>query len=156
MGVEGMNACTTRFLRPGCLALTGFDRIPEILLDNPQFRRLCCANTWEGSHEAIAERGAQAVIPSRKNAKPWSPTSAGALARNETLQACRHLGRAIWRRWSGYHRRSRVETKMHCIKLLGQRLTARDFDRQITEVHIRVAILNRFTALGTPITQALA
>ncbi len=107
------------------------------------------------SHEAIAERGAQAVIPPRKNAKPWSPTSAGAIARNETLRACRHLGRAIWRRWSGYHRRSRVETKMHCIKLLGQRLTARDFDRQITEVHIRVAILNRFTALGTPITQTL-
>lgn len=107
------------------------------------------------SHEA-AVRGAQAVIPPRKNAKPWSPTSAGAIARNETLRACRHLGRAIWRRWSGYHRRSRVETKMHCIKLLGQRLTARDFDRQITEVHIRVAILNRFTALGTPITQALA
>ena len=108
------------------------------------------------SHEAIAERGAQAVIPPRKNAKPWSPTSVGAIARNETLRACRHLGRAIWRRWSGYHRRSRVETKMHCIKLLGQRLTARDFDRQITEVHIRVAILNRFTALGTPITQTLA
>ncbi|MFP2871877.1 IS5 family transposase [Acetobacter tropicalis] len=108
------------------------------------------------SHEAIAERGAQAVIPPRKNAKPWSPTSVGALARNETLRACRHLGRAVWRRWSGYHRRSRVETKMHCIKLLGQRLTARDFDRQITEVHIRVAILNRFTVLGTPITQALA
>ncbi|MBS1054952.1 IS5 family transposase [Gluconobacter kondonii] len=108
------------------------------------------------SHEAIAERDAQAVIPPRKNAKPWSPTSAGAIARNETLRACRHLGRAIWRRWSGYHRRSRVETKMHCIKLLGQRLTAHDFGRQITEVHIRVAILNRFTALGTPITQALA
>lgn len=44
---------------------------------------------------------------------------------------------------------------MHCIKLLGQRLTAHDFDRQITEFHIRVAILNRFTVLGTPITQAL-
>jgi hypothetical protein len=108
------------------------------------------------SHETIASRGAQAVIPPRKNARPWRPTSAGAIARNETLRTCRHLGRAIWRRWSGYHRRSRVETKMHCIKLLGQRLTARDFDRQITEVHIRVAILNRFTALGIPLTRAVA
>ncbi|GBQ23367.1 transposase [Gluconacetobacter sacchari DSM 12717] len=108
------------------------------------------------SHETIANRGAQAVVPPRKNAKPWRPTSAGAIARNETLRACRHLGRALWRRWSGYHRRSRVETKMHCIKLLGQRLTARDFDRQVTEVHIRVAILNRFTALGTPLTCAVA
>lgn len=107
------------------------------------------------SHETIAERRARAIIPPRKNAKPWCPTSPGAIARNEALRACRHLGRAIWRRWSGYHRRSRVETKMHCIKLLGQRLTARDFDRQITEVHIRVAILNRFTALGSPLTRAV-
>jgi len=29
----------------------------------------------------------------------------------------------------GYHRRSRVETTMDCVKLLGQRLMARDFDR---------------------------
>ena len=108
------------------------------------------------SYETIASRGAQAVIPPRKNARPWRPTSAGAIARNETLRTCRHLGRAIWRRWSGYHRRSRVETKMHCIKLLGQRLAARDFDRQITEVHIRVAILNRFTALGIPLTKPVA
>lgn len=45
---------------------------------------------------------------------------------------------------------------MHCIKLLGQRLTARNFDRQLTEVYVRVGILNRFTTLGTPITQAVA
>ncbi|MGX7347073.1 IS5 family transposase [Acetobacter pasteurianus] len=106
-------------------------------------------------HETIAERGAQAIIPPRKNAKPWRPISAGAIARNETLRACRHLGRAIWKRWSGYHRRSRVETKMHCIKLLGQRLSARNFDRQITEVHVRIAVLNRFTVLGSPLTRAV-
>ena len=34
-------------------------------------------------HEAIAARNAHAVIPPRKNAKPWKPTSAGAIARNE-------------------------------------------------------------------------
>lgn len=33
-----------------------------------------------------------------------------------------HLGRALWRRWSNYHRRSRVETKMNSFNLLGQRL----------------------------------
>ena len=41
---------------------------------------------------------------------------------------------------------------MHCIKLLGQRLMARDFDRQVAELQVRVAVLNGFTALGTPIT----
>jgi hypothetical protein len=36
---------------------------------------------------------------------------------------------------------------------LESKLSARDFDRQIAEVQVRVAILNAFTALGTPITE---
>jgi hypothetical protein len=107
-------------------------------------------------HDAIAERGAHAVIPPRRNAKPWKPDTAGAVARDEALRTSRRLGRTIWRRWSGYHRRSRVETKMQCVKLLGQRLMARDFDRQVAELHVRVAILNGYTALGTPVTKAVA
>ena len=54
-----------------------------------------------------------------------------------------------------YHRRSRVEKKMHCVKLLGQRLMARDFDRQVAEFQVRVAILNGFTALGIPVTKVV-
>jgi hypothetical protein len=60
-------------------------------------------------HDAIADRGAHAVIPPRKNAKPWKPDSAGAIARNEALSASRYLGRKIWRKWRGYHRLSRAE-----------------------------------------------
>ena len=67
-------------------------------------------------HDAIAARGAAAIIPPRKNAKPWKPDTAGAVARNEILRTSKRVGRTIWRRWSGYHRRSRAETKMHCIK----------------------------------------
>lgn len=104
---------------------------------------------------AIAARGAAAIIPPRKKGKPWKAVTAGAAARNEALRASKHLGRALWRRWSGYHRRSRVETKMHCVKLLGQRLAARDFDRQVAEFQVRVAILNGFTALGIPITEVV-
>jgi hypothetical protein len=105
-------------------------------------------------HDAIAARGAAAIIPPRRNARPWKPDTAGARARNEILRASKHLGRALWRNWSGYHRRSRVETKMNCVKLLGQRLMSREFDRQVAEVQIRVAVLNRFTALGIPMTVA--
>jgi len=42
---------------------------------------------------------------------------------------------------------------MHCVKLLGQRLRARDFDRQVAEFQVRVAVPNGFTALGTPVTE---
>ena len=107
-------------------------------------------------HDAVAARGAAAIIPPRKNAKPWRPDTAGAVARNEALRASRRLGCTIWRRWSGYHRRSRAETKMHCVKLLGQRLSARDFHRQVAEFQVRVAVLNGFTTLGRPITEAVA
>jgi hypothetical protein len=106
-------------------------------------------------HDAIADRGACAVIPPRKNAKPWKSITAGAVARNEALRASKYLGRALWRRWSGYHRRSRVETKMHCVKLLGQRLMARDFDRQVADFQVRVAMLNGYTALGIPVTKVV-
>ncbi len=106
-------------------------------------------------YDAIALRGASAVIPPRKNATPWKPTSAGAIARNEAVNASRYLGRSIWRRWSGDHRRSRVETKMHCVKLLGQSFMSRDFDRQVAEIQIRIAVLNRYTALGIPVTEAV-
>ena len=106
-------------------------------------------------HEAIALRQADAIIPIRKNAKPWKKNRAGAAARNEILRATRRLGRTIWKKWSGYHRRSLLETKMHCFKLLGERIMARDFDRQVAELQVRAAVLNRFTRLGTPITVAM-
>ena len=106
-------------------------------------------------HDAAANRGAHAVIPPRKNVKPWKPSTAGGIARNEALRASKYLGRAIWRTSSGYHRRSRTETKMHCLKLLGPSLMARDFDRQIAELHVRAAVLNGYTALGIPVTELM-
>ncbi len=42
---------------------------------------------------------------------------------------------------------------MNRLKLLGQRLAARDSDRQTAERQIRIAILNRSTALGIPVTR---
>ena len=100
----------------------------------------------------MAQRGAQAGSPLRKSAGPWGQALEGAGAGREALRACQRLGRRIWKKWSGYHRRSLVETKMHCIKRLGERVMARTFERQVTELHVRVALLNRFTQLGRPAT----
>ena len=41
---------------------------------------------------------------------------------------------------------------MHCIKLMGQSLMARNFDRQVAEIQVRIAVLNRYTELGIPVT----
>ena len=103
-------------------------------------------------HAAIAARGADAVIPVRRNGRPWTKDGLGVDARNEALRATKRLGRTIWKTRSDDHRRSLVETKMHCFKLLGQRVVARAFDRQITELKVRTAVLNRYSEIGTAVT----
>ena len=42
---------------------------------------------------------------------------------------------------------------MRCFKLLGERIMARDFDRQVAKLQMRTAMMNRFTAPGTSKTQ---
>ncbi|MCF7698617.1 hypothetical protein GLR48_04680 [Loktanella sp. M215] len=39
--------------------------------------------------------------------------------------------------------------------LPGQRLMARDFNRQVAEIQVRVAILNGYTAVGIPVIKAM-
>ena len=107
-------------------------------------------------HGAIAARDAEATIPVRRNVRPWTKEGLGVKARNEALRAIKRLGRTIWKKWSGYHRRSLVKTKMHCFKLLGHRVAAHTFERQITELKVRASVLNRFSELGTPKTVRVA
>ena len=42
------------------------------------------------------------------------------------------------------------------LERLGERVMSRTFERQVNELHIRAAILNRFTELGCPQTAAVA
>ena len=100
-------------------------------------------------YAAIIDRKATPIIPIRKNGRPWKEDCPAAITRNETLRATRHYGRAFWKRWTGYHVRSRIEAKMRCLKALGERIAARDPDRQTAEIQIRIALINRFNALGT-------
>ena len=133
--------------------------LPDLLQQLPEDEALESL-TGDGAYdtqpvyEAVIQRGAVPIIPPRKNARI---RKGDAFAyRNAALVACRRLGRRIWKVWSGYHRRSLVETKMNCIKRLGERVMSRTFERQVNELHIRAAILNRFTELGRPWTAAVA
>ena len=130
--------------------------LPSELLDQIPPEQEIASVTADGAfdtrkcHDAIAARGAAAIIPPRKNARPWKPDTAGAIARNDILRTSKRVGRTIWRRWSRYHRRRRAKTRMHCMKLLGQRLSARDFDRQLAEFQVRVAVRNGLTHSAHP------
>ncbi|GLJ00513.1 IS5 family transposase [Sphingobium sp. BS19] len=135
--------------------------LPDLLAQIPLNERIATvggdgAYDTKKCHAAIAGRHAEAVIPVRRNGRPWKEDGPGVDARNETLRAIKRLGRTIWKKWSGYHRRSLVETKMHCFKLLGQRVASRTLDRQITELKVRATILNRFSQIGTPKTLRVA
>ena len=99
-------------------------------------------------HTAIVERGATAIIPIRRNGRTWKEDCPAARARNEILRASRRFGRAFWKRWTGYHVRSRIEAQMRRLKAFGERIASRDPDRQTAEIHIRIALMNRFSALG--------
>ena len=123
------------------------ERIDSVYTDGA-YDTKCC-------RQVISDRHAHAVIPPSKNARPWKDKKLGSLERNELLKTIKRLGRMLWKKWSGYHRCSLVETKMHCIKLLGDKLSARNFQSQVNEIHARVAVLNKFTELGRPNTQVV-
>ncbi|MBL3597694.1 IS5/IS1182 family transposase, partial [Rhodovulum sulfidophilum] len=62
----------------------------------------------------------------------------------------------LWKKWAGYHVRSRVEAQMNRLKLFGERIMSRDPDRQTAEIQIHIAIMNRFSALGRAEIEAIA
>jgi hypothetical protein len=128
--------------------------LPELLRQIPANEQIGTV-TADGAydtrrcHKAIIDRQATPIIPIRKNGRLWKDDCPAARARNQTLRAARYHGRAFWKRWTGYHARSRIEAKMRCLKAFGERIMARDTDRQTAEIHIRTALMYRFKALGT-------
>ncbi|SPJ26488.1 hypothetical protein PAA8504_04350 [Palleronia abyssalis] len=128
--------------------------LPELLgqiPDNEQIGTVTADGAYDTRrcHAAITARKATPIIPIRKNGRAWKEDCSAAKARNETLRATKHYGRAFWKHWTRNHALSRVEAKMRCLKAFGERIAARDPDRQTAEIHFRVAIMNRFNALGT-------
>jgi hypothetical protein len=107
------------------------------------------ANDTRRWHSAIIARSGTAIIPIRKSGRPWKEDCTATRARNETLRATRQYGQTFWKRWTRYHALSRAEAEMRSLKSFGDRTAARDPNRQTADIHIRVALINHFNALGT-------
>jgi len=121
------------------------EEIGQVSGDGGYDRRSC--------YEAIRARHARATIPPQHNAKIWQHgnTKAERLARDQNLRRIRQLGRAAWKRESGYHRRSLAETAMFRFKtIFSDRVTAHSFAGQAAQVLVRCAALNRLTQVGRP------
>jgi hypothetical protein len=115
--------------------------VKEVLGDGAYDFQVCYA--------AILERGAWAVIPPKKGAQVRGKPEFR--DRDTAVQRSREVGKEQWKKESGYHRRSLVETAMMRVKtLFSDKLKAREWKRQETELRIRCAALNRMTKLGMP------
>ena len=84
--------------------IPGDEEIVAVTADGAYDTRRC--------HSAIIARGGTAIIPIRRNGRPWKEDCPAAKARNEPLRATRPYGRAFWKRWTGYHARSRAEATL--------------------------------------------
>jgi len=121
------------------------EEIAQVSGDGSYDKRAC--------YEAIRKRQAKAAIPPRRDAKIWQHgnTKQERLTRDENLRRIRQVGRKQWKKEVGYHRRSLAETQMFRMKtIFGERVRARQFDGQATQVLVRCAALNRMTHLGMP------
>lgn len=119
--------------------------ISQVSADGAYDKRKC--------YEAIAKRGAIAAIPPQKNAKIWKHGNAKAerLPRDENLRRIRKVGRKKWKVESGYHRRSISENGMFRVKtVFGDKVSARKFTGQRTQLLLRLRILNLMNTLGMP------
>jgi hypothetical protein len=146
---------TTRCRRQKSLAvhIPEGEEIGTVTADGAYDTRRC--------HTAIIDRHATAIIPIRKNGRPWKEDCPAAIARNETLRylALRQSAReTLDRLQSPKPDRGKdalagslepAALNLLDLKAFQDRIDARHPDRQTAEIQIRVARITRFKALGT-------
>lgn len=113
--------------------------------------------------DILYQAGIEGVIPPQRNAVLWNDKN-GTLKehdRNKILLEIAQYddyeqGRKQWKEDSGYHRRSLSETAMFRFKkIFGSELYSRKMETQQIEAQIKIAVLNRMTAIGMPISVAI-
>lgn len=111
-------------------------------------------------YDALKKRKVSKVtIPPRKNARIWKHgnTKGERQVRDENLRRVRKIGKKKWKIESGYHRRSLVETTMFRLKtIFSGSVSARSDANRRTQMFVRMKALNRMTALGMPVSYAVA
>jgi hypothetical protein len=107
------------------------------------------AYDFQDCYAAIHARGARSVIPPKKRARVRGGPEFR--DRDAAVLRGREVGRDGWKKEAGYHRRSLAETAMMRLKtIFSDKLKAREWRRQVTELRVRCAAMNRMTGLGMP------
>ena len=144
--VTGNDAADCQMLESLLTQLPDTTMIHQLSGDGAYDRRMC--------YDALKKRDVPCItIPPQHNAKIWRHGNVGAerYARDENLRRIRSVGRKQWKIKSGYHRRSLSENAVFRLKtIFGERISARLFENQRTQLLIRCKALNRMTMLGMP------
>ncbi|NQT73103.1 MAG: transposase, partial [Chloroflexi bacterium] len=109
---------------------------------------------YKTCYDAIADREARAVIPPRKSA--IFHNNGFMDTRDDNLRRIQEIGRRAWKKESGYHRRSLVETGIYRLKrIFGEALSSKKLDSQNIEIRLRCKAMNLMTGLGMPKTHPI-
>ena len=112
------------------------------------------AYDFQDCYKTSHARGARSVIPPKKRASVRGGAEFG--DRAAAVLRGREVGTEQWKRASGYHRRSLTETALMRLKTsFTERLKARAWKGQVTELRVRCATMNRMTGLGLPRSYAV-
>ncbi len=129
-----------------------------LLLDETEaeIEAVCADGAYDFAvcYQSIKERAARPLIPSRSDAvvRRKSPFE----QRDENVRKIKKLGRRRWKKESGYHKRSLVETAFFRLKtIFTEKLKSRTMQRQQVEAKVRCLALNRMTGLGMPESYAI-
>lgn len=118
------------------------EEIEQVSADGAYDKRKC--------YEAVAAKGADAVIPPRQDAVAW-PEEGENHPRNRALERIEVVGRKAWKQESRYHRRSLAETTMYRFKtIFGGMVRRRKLENQQVEILLKCALLNQMLQLGAP------
>jgi len=107
--------------------------------------------------EALAARGATAVVPPARTAVESNRDAPAGRARDAAVARMQEVGRRQWKKEAGYHQQGRAENTFFRYKrILGGRLYARDPVAQEVEVRLGCNVLNRMLELGAAGSVAIA
>ena len=144
--VTGNDTADREMLAPLLEQLPRPVAVDQLSGDGAYDRKMC--------YDALKEKNVHRItIPPQHNAKIWQHGNSTheRYARDENLRRIRQIGRRQWKIESGYHRRSLAENTMFRVKtIFGEKVSARLFENQRTQLLIRCKALNRMTTLGMP------
>ena len=99
-------------------------------------------------YDIVKLKGGRSVFQIRKNARFWKNKNQKLIdcERNRHLSHIKKFGEEDWKKKENDHKRSIVENVFSRYKtIFGERMSSREFQRQITETQVKCALLNKMT-----------